>query len=145
MLTQCVLPLHSVHHGVAFPMVQAAVSQHVPACMMWLLNIHESIFIAFERCCVVTHIMSRLLQPEPSHELKGPLGSLRRQLNQLQAPQQANLGGFARSDSTGPHTLKLLQATGSTTQLLAPTAGPTGRRMSSKGMCTRCCPHFALP
>ena len=85
-------------------------------------------------CAAVRDITTGLLlEPEPSPELKGPLGALRRQLNQLQAPQQGDLGGFGRSDSTGPHTLKLLQATGSTTQLLAPTARPTSRRMSSKG------------
>ncbi|DBB09035.1 TPA: hypothetical protein ACH3X3_007660 [Trebouxia sp. C0006] len=70
-----------------------------------------------------------LLEAEPSPEVQGPLGALRRQLNQLHAPQ-ADMGGYGRSDSTGPHTLKLLQATGSTTQLLAPPAKPRGHRVS---------------
>ncbi|DBA97231.1 TPA: hypothetical protein ACH3X1_014979 [Trebouxia sp. C0004] len=70
-----------------------------------------------------------LLEAEPSPEVQGPLGALRRQLNQLHAPQ-ADMGGYGRSDSTGFHTLKLLQATGSTTQLLAPPAKPRGHRVS---------------
>lgn len=72
-----------------------------------------------------------LLEAEPSPEVQGPLGALRRQLNQLQAPQ-ADLGGYGRSDSNGPHTLKLLQAAGSTTQLLAPPAKPRGHRVSGE-------------
>ena len=68
-----------------------------------------------------------LLEAEPSPEVQGPLGALRRQLNQLQQPQ-ADLHGYGRSDSTGPHTLKLLQPTGSTTNLLAPTAKSTNQR-----------------
>ena len=72
-----------------------------------------------------------LLEAEPSPEVQGPLGALRRQLNQLHAPQ-ADMGGYGRSDSTGPHTLKLLQATGSTTQLLAPPAKPRGHRVSGE-------------
>ena len=73
-------------------------------------------------------------EPEPSPELKGPLRNLRRQLNQLQAPQQvADVGGYGRSDSTGPHTLKLLQPSGTTTQLLAPTARSASHRMSGRG------------
>lgn len=61
--------------------------------------------------------------------MQGPLGALRRQLNQLQQPQ-ADLGGYGRSDSTGPHTLKLLQATGSTTHLLPPAVKSRGHRVS---------------
>lgn len=70
-----------------------------------------------------------LLEPEPSPEVQGPLGALRRQLRQLQAPQP-DREGFGHSDSTGPNTLKLLQPTGTNTQLLAPAARPTSHRVS---------------
>lgn len=79
--------------------------------------------------------MGLLLEAEPSPEVEGPLGALRRQLNQLQ-PSQADLRGYGRSDSTGPHTLKLLQATGATTHLLAPAAKTRGHRLSGKGPAT---------
>ena len=73
-----------------------------------------------------------LLEPEPSPEVQGPLGALRRQLRQLQPPQ-ADLGGFGRSDSTGPnHTLKLLQPTGASTHLLPPAVGPSRHRVSGQ-------------
>lgn len=70
-----------------------------------------------------------LLEAESSPEVQGPLGALRRQLNQLQQPQ-ADLGGYGRSDSTGPHTLKLLQPTGATTNLLPPAGMPRSHRAS---------------
>ena len=71
-----------------------------------------------------------LLEPEASPEVQGPLGALRRQLKQLQAPQP-DREGFGRSDSTGqPNTLRLLQPTGTSTHLLAPVARPAGHRIS---------------
>lgn len=70
-----------------------------------------------------------LLEPEPSPEVPGPLGALRRQLKQLQAPQ-SDREGFGRSDSTGPNTLKLLQPTGTNTHLLGGAARPAQHRIS---------------
>ncbi|KAK9814135.1 hypothetical protein WJX72_001123 [[Myrmecia] bisecta] len=51
----------------------------------------------------------------------GPMGNVRRRLHELKGMQSVDMGGYGRSDSSGPHTLALLQTTGRTTQLLART------------------------
>lgn len=97
------------------------------------LQVGSSVACAYDCCTGRDVTTGLLLEAEPSPEVQGPLGALRRQLNQLQQPQ-ADLGGYGRSDSTGPHTLKLLQATGSTTHLLQPAAKARAHRASGRTM-----------